>query len=276
MERFRSGPRRARLAIALGALTALLLASAGSSSAAIYAYTDAQGRIRITDIPEKKGYEIVVPPAAKSAQPRAAVPSSYYTPKTAYPSPATRRDPSIYKAFVSEAARLHGISESLIYAVMRAESNFNPNAISRANAQGLMQLIPSTARLVGVINPFDPRQNIMGGSRYLRMMIDRFGRIDHAIAAYNAGPEAVERHKGIPPYSETRSYVPRVLKYYREFSGGRGIEYYAAAARTAPTARKSAVAEVVKPAPAAAAAQPAPIFYYRGPDGQIYITNIGS
>lgn len=262
---------------------ALLFVLPGIARADIYAYQDAQGRIRITDIPEKKGYELVLPPirstertAASTAAPAASADATAYQPATTAPS-SGKRDMEYLRDIVTEAARVYGISESLIYAVIRAESNFNPYAVSNAGALGLMQLIPSTARLVGVTRPFDPRQNIHGGARYLRMMIDRFGRVDHALAAYNAGPEAVARYGGIPPYSETMAYVPRVLRYYREYSGGNGPSL----ASVSVSSPRSSVAASAS-ARAATRTQPVknasgtPVFYYRGPDGQIYITNLNS
>lgn len=113
---------------------------------------------------------------------------------------------------ISSAASRYGISEALIAAVAWTESRFREDAISPAGALGVMQLMPSTARLMGVSKPLDPAQNIAGGSRYLRMMLDRFGNdLELALAAYNAGPGAVERHGGVPPYEETRTYVRRVL-----------------------------------------------------------------
>jgi soluble lytic murein transglycosylase-like protein len=105
----------------------------------------------------------------------------------------------------------------LVKAVMAAESNFEKSAVSRVGAQGLMQLMPTTAREMGVVSPFVPSDNIRGGVRYLSEMLDRYGDVKFALAAYNAGPRAVDRHGGIPPYPETRAYVKRVLGFYREY-----------------------------------------------------------
>jgi hypothetical protein len=113
---------------------------------------------------------------------------------------------------IQDASAQYQISSKLIKGVIKAESNYNANAVSPAGAQGLMQLMPGTARDLGVTNPFDIKQNIDGGTRYLKKMMDMFGgNIRKALSAYNAGPEAVKRYNGNVPYSETRQYVERVI-----------------------------------------------------------------
>jgi cell wall-associated NlpC family hydrolase len=128
-------------------------------------------------------------------------------------------DPSQYDGMIVQAAHDAGIPPALLKAVAKAESGFDPNATSPAGAQGMMQLMPGTARGLGVTNPLDPMQSLEGGARYLRRQLDAFGwDMQKAVAAYNAGPAAVTRYGGIPPFAETRAYVPRVMGYFAQFS----------------------------------------------------------
>lgn len=121
-----------------------------------------------------------------------------------------------FDTIIRDAAEDTGVSEDLIHAVIRAESDYNPTCRSSAGAMGLMQLMPGTARALGVSNPWDPAQNVMGGARYLSEQLDRFGDRTLALAAYNAGPGAVQRYDGVPPYDETQTYVRRVERYLQE------------------------------------------------------------
>jgi len=124
---------------------------------------------------------------------------------------------------IKKYAQENNIDESLVKAVVKAESGFNPQAKSPVGAQGLMQLMPNTARGLGVNNPFDPEQNIAGGTKYLKGLLDRFdGRVDFALAAYNAGPGAVKKYGGVPPYNETKNYVKRVLDYQKQYYTANG------------------------------------------------------
>ncbi len=205
----------------LRVLTAVCVASliAGTSSPAhadIYRCKRPDGTQHYTNIREPgRRCQLVVRGSKKSRSSTSAKKSR----SGASSASGTRsRDParySRYNGLIGEAARLYQLPESFLRAVMRVESDFNPTVVSRAGAMGLMQLMPRTARSMGVSDPFDARQNIHGGARYLRILANRFkGDLVLTVAAYNAGEGAVEKYHGIPPYKETQRYVRRVLKHY--------------------------------------------------------------
>jgi soluble lytic murein transglycosylase-like protein len=126
-----------------------------------------------------------------------------------------------YDDLIEEAAAAYKLDPELIRAVMRAESAFNPMVVSRAGAQGLMQLMPALAEEMGVDDPFDPRQNIMGGAKYLRQLLDRHrGNLPLSLASYNAGPTAVARYRAIPPFRETRQYVKKITGFLADAHEG--------------------------------------------------------
>ena len=119
---------------------------------------------------------------------------------------------------IEEIADAQEVDPALVKAVVAAESNFQTNAISRAGALGLMQLMPETAAELGVEAPFEPSQNVRGGVQYLKSLLERYDALEHALAAYNAGPTTVDRYEGVPPYPETRAYVARVLRFYTKYT----------------------------------------------------------
>lgn len=166
-----------------------VVVSASAADAAIYRYVDAAGRIHFTNVPTTNDFHF-------------------------YRDEGSRYSLS---GLIAHNARQFRLDPALIKAVIKVESDFKVDTVSSKGAQGLMQLMPETAREIGVSNPFDPTQSVYGGSFYLRKMLDSFdSNLDHALAAYNAGPGAVRRYGGIPPYRETQNYVSRV-KYYLEY-----------------------------------------------------------
>jgi len=123
-----------------------------------------------------------------------------------------------YDSLISDASERHGVSFPLLKAIIKAESDFDPHAVSQKGATGLMQIMPENFKPLGIRDPFDPWENINAGARYFKQMYDRFkGKLALSLAAYNAGPTAVDRYKTIPPYEETEEYVRRVLKYYYNY-----------------------------------------------------------
>lgn len=136
--------------------------------------------------------------------------------------PALAADTDLpYADVVSAVARRHGVDEMLVHAIITVESGYRERAVSPAGAAGLMQLMPTTLRAFGVSDAFDPRENIEAGVAYLRRLVDEFGAV-LGVAAYNAGPGAVRSHRGVPPFSETRSYVQAVFRKLTQLRDGRG------------------------------------------------------
>ena len=186
-------------------IAALLTASGVAAHPQIYTYVDANGMRHYTDVPDNNRYRLLV----LSPHDRTESGDRYDAMLLAK---AGR-----YDSIIENAAQSASVEPNLLRAVIVVESGFNSRAVSKRGAVGLMQLMPATASRFGVSNPYDPRQNIHGGAQYLKFLIDRFGQnVRLALAAYNAGEEAVERNGGqIPPFTETMAYVPRVLRIYQ-------------------------------------------------------------
>lgn len=175
-------------------------------------YRPGRGYVRILRTPKAK---VAAPAVARAPRPPGVRPPAA---QPASPPPATRAPAGLpYASQVAAAAAAHQLPEALLHAVIRTESNYNPVAISGRGAIGLMQLMPDTARELGVSDPWDPAANIHGGARYLKHLLQMFDNdLQLALAAYNAGPGAVLRQgRAIPPYAETRQYVPRVIERFR-------------------------------------------------------------
>ena len=210
-----------RLLAAVG-VAGLILVAASPARADIYRCKRKDGTHHYTNIREPgRGCQLVVRGSKRS---NAKTSAKKKRARGSGTSSARSKDParySRYSSLIDEAARLYQLPHSFIRAVMRVESDFNPEVVSRAGAMGLMQLMPKTARSMGVSDPFDARQNVLGGARYLRILANRFkGDLVLTVAAYNAGEGAVDKYNGIPPYKETQRYVRRVLKHYYAFRGG--------------------------------------------------------
>ncbi len=187
----------------------------------LHQFQDKNGTMTFTNRPDKyKKRDDFVEINVKYE--RIPLPPKYKPTPKAVPKVVT--DSSV-KEIVSRYATIYGLDESLIYAVIHAESAFNPNAVSPAGARGLMQLMPGTAAEMGVTDIFDPTQNIAGGTQYLAKMMELFNDKQLALAAYNAGPENVKKYKGIPPFEETVNYVKIVSAYDAAYSKGGAVPH---------------------------------------------------
>ena len=192
-------PRRCLTAIAAAVGLTLLLGAQSSLAQSVYRWVDSRGVVHFTNVGSDARYSPVA--VFKQSSSRRLNP----------------RPSNSFDSLIERAAKRQGVPAGIVKAVIHAESAFDPLAVSHKGAMGLMQLMPATARSLGVEKPFRVVDNISAGSRYLRMMHERYANWPHALAAYNAGPRAVDRYRGIPPYDETREYVRRVLTYYRRY-----------------------------------------------------------
>ena len=168
------------------------------------------------DMPKASAHQSYVLPAAPAQTAKAPVTASASQP--GMPSASVQNRIESYSDTIQAASQKFGVNANLIKAVMASESGGKPNAQSSKNAKGLMQLIDSTAADMGVKNVWNPQQNIFGGAKYLKQMLDKFqGNLPNAVASYNAGPGAVEKHGGVPPIKETKDYVSKVLNYLQQY-----------------------------------------------------------
>jgi len=184
-----------KLLCGLGVIVILIAGSCLNVLADIYMYIDSNGVLHFSNVPTSSQFRLYIKER-----------------------PGRTLDgvnPRGFDRIIRAAARRHGISEPLIKAIIKAESNFNPRAVSKKGAKGLMQIMPQNFNSLNIRNPFNPRENIMGGAKYFKQMHTRYkGKLPLALAAYNAGPTMVDKYKTIPPFPETRNYVEKVMKYY--------------------------------------------------------------
>jgi len=175
----------------------ILMLGLSSASADIYRYIDENGVMHFTNAPTSSKFKL------------------FMRERKIF---ISKLDSNQFDPIITDASKKYGLEAPLIKAVIKAESDFDPNAISHKGARGLMQIMPMNFRLLNVENPFDPHQSIDAGARYLRDMMDRYnGKLNLSLAAYNAGPGAVDRHGGVPPYQETEEYIERVMRYYQRY-----------------------------------------------------------
>jgi hypothetical protein len=185
-----------------------------SAHADIYQYTDEDGVIHFTNVSVAKGkkYRRVSESGSTKSYAR---PAPRPAPAPVASAVSSTNVPSAYLDSINTACDRHGVDPALVHAIMKVESDFNPNALSRKGAMGLMQLMPQTAVDMNVRNSFNPDENIYGGVKYLRYLLDRYeGNVSLALAAYNSGETAVRRWGTIPPFRETQDYVQRIMKLY--------------------------------------------------------------
>jgi soluble lytic murein transglycosylase-like protein len=202
-----------RFAFSIG-FAALFLTFALPADAQIYRYLLEDGTVMFTTEPQQgeNPTDIIGEPAPRDSRRERVIPTP---PDRPNPNPA--REPSAFDSIITEASEAYGVPFAVIKAVIRVESAFDPHAVSHAGAQGLMQLMPATAESLNCQDPFDPRENVMAGAQFLRVLSDRYdGDFNLTLAAYNAGSGTVTRYSGIP-YEATVRYIQRVYQYVLEY-----------------------------------------------------------
>jgi soluble lytic murein transglycosylase len=192
--------------VRLAAMMGIVLFSAMVNAPAladIFLYVDKEGVMHFSNAPTHNRYRVYMKEDDSSPAPL---------------EKSLKPDTDKYDHFITESCRLHGVDFALVKAVIRAESCFDPYAISSKGAEGLMQLMPETSKRLNVANPFDPHENISGGVKYLKYLLDRFNYdLRLSLAAYNAGETTVAQVNGVPNYRETKNYIAEVLHYYKEY-----------------------------------------------------------
>lgn len=214
--RWRAAPSTARAVAAPAALIVALCSGMAKAHAQVYVEYDAQGVPSFSDVRISGAQQVYLDAPAPVPAVAQAVPGVIHRDADAAANANARAPDAIVARHLDEAARRHGLDAALVHAIARAESGYRQDARSPRGAMGLMQLMPATARELGLTDPYDARANADAGALYLRRMLDRFGDLQLALAAYNAGPAAVERHGyAVPPFAQTRAYVRRVQAFWR-------------------------------------------------------------
>jgi hypothetical protein len=180
------------------------------AGADIYMFKDTSGVRHFTNVPASPKYRLYL----KST------PNKYFESSLGEKF-STNIDPDQYDQLILKASITHDVDFSLLKSIIKVESNFDCFAVSQKGAKGLMQIMPQNFSFLNIRNPFDPEQNIMGGALYFKQMLEKFNKIELALAAYNAGPNTVDKYNGIPPISETKGYVKRVMSHYKNMSGSK-------------------------------------------------------